>query len=209
MGNSLQATYAVVADERILRIEQEELDTDALQPHEVLIEAESSVVSAGTELAIFTALAPGVRTPGSWNAYPWRPGYGVVGHVVSKGRDVTRVAPGDRVFSFGKHASRQFYDASGSKPMTGIFPIETDIPAERAAMARLALIAMTGPQVSEFEVGDTVVVFGLGLVGNLAAQLYQIGGARVIAFDMVEYRCDLARQVGLAEVHCVTHEQQQ
>lgn len=194
----MQAQYAVVADERVLRMETEAL-SPTLRPDEILVEAEASVVSAGTELAIFTAAAPGVRTPGSWNAYPWRPGYGLVGRVVVAG-EAARHLENKRVFCFGKHASLQVYGTAGDKPMTGAFEIGTTLTATHAVMARLGLIALTAPQVTEFQAGDTVVVFGLGLVGNLAAQLYQLGGARVIGIDPVGLRCERARAAGIAEV---------
>jgi len=64
-------------------------------------------------------------------------------------------------------------------------------------MLRMALIALSGVQATTLETGSSVAIFGLGLVGNLAAQLYQHAGTRVIAFDMVPERCDLARKVGV------------
>jgi threonine dehydrogenase-like Zn-dependent dehydrogenase len=74
----------------------------------------------------------------------------------------------------------------------------------------MALVAVTGPQISGVELGDTVAVFGLGMVGNIAAQYYQHLGARVIAFDTSRMRCEKAKQVGIKEVFDVPpHEQTQ
>ena len=202
----MQAKYAVVADERVLRIETESL-APTLSPQEILVEAEASVVSAGTELAIFTAAAPGVRTPGSWNAYPWRPGYGLVGRIVDAGAEAQHL-DGKRVFCFGKHASLQVYNTAGGQPMTGAFEIDETLSATQAVMARLALIALTAPQVTELEAGDSVVVFGLGLVGCLAAQLYQLGGAHVIGIDPVRLRCERAHAAGIAQVIQAAPEEQ-
>lgn len=204
----MKAIYAVVPDQEMLEIRSEEIDPSQLQPYEILVGAEASVISPGTELAIFTAVAPGVRTPGSWNAYPWRPGYGLVGHVVAAGGEVDRIAEGDRVFCFGKHASLQRYDTSATAPMTSAFAISDRLPAQRAAMARMALVALTAPQVTDFEAGDTAVIFGLGLVGNLAAQLYQIAGARVIGLDVVRSRCEMASKVGIQTTLDVPPEKQ-
>jgi len=58
---------------------------------DVLIETEASYISAGTELANYTGLEPQTREPGSWCAYPWRPGYANVGHVLRTGQGVDRV----------------------------------------------------------------------------------------------------------------------
>jgi 2-desacetyl-2-hydroxyethyl bacteriochlorophyllide A dehydrogenase len=193
----MQAVYAVMPGEETLQIEHEEIDPSNLRPYEVLVEADTTVISAGTELAIYTGIAPGVHTPGSWNAYPWRPGYGLVGHARVVGGGIDALEVDDRIFCFGKHASRQIYDASARTPQNAVFALGDELLAETAVMLRMGLIALAGVQITTVEPGDTVCVFGLGLVGNLAAQLYQIAGAQVIALDPVEARCNLARRVGI------------
>ncbi|HEY44268.1 MAG TPA: zinc-binding alcohol dehydrogenase, partial [Anaerolineae bacterium] len=175
---------------------------------EILIEAETTVVSAGTELANFTALSPGVWIPGSWNAYPWRPGYGLVGHVRAVGSDKLGFAEGQRIFCFGKHASLQRYEITQHTPYGAAFPLDDNLPATQAIMARMALIGITAPQVTEFEDGDTVAIFGLGLVGNFAAQLYQLGGAKVIGLDVISERCKMAQSSGIKNVLDVRLEEQ-
>ena len=64
----------------------------------------------------------------------------------------------------------------------------------------MGMVAITAPQVADIHVNDWVVVFGLGLVGNLAAQLFAIDGARVIGVDPVPARRELARRVGIQRV---------
>jgi 2-desacetyl-2-hydroxyethyl bacteriochlorophyllide A dehydrogenase len=204
----LEARYALIPDKERLCIETERLDVDRLGRDQVLVRAEASIVSAGTELAAFTALSKNVYIPGRWNSYPFRPGYGLVGRVEAVGETSGTLGAGQRVLCFGKHASLQIYDFSGDKPMSGIFSIEEDLPAEQAVVARMALVALAAPQTAEAEPGDTVAVFGLGLVGNLAAQLYQIAGARVIALDTSRGRCHAARECGLETVLDVAPDQQ-
>jgi 2-desacetyl-2-hydroxyethyl bacteriochlorophyllide A dehydrogenase len=204
----MQATYAIMSDERVLEIRQEEIDPAGIKPNELLLQAEASVVSAGTELANFTALSPGVWVPGSWNAYPWRPGYGMAGTVITAGNEISDFHEGQRVFCFGKHASLQRLEISTEEPYYAAFPIDPDLPTSTIMMARMALIGIAGPQVTDFQPGDTVVVFGLGLVGNLAAQLYQISGAEVIGVDPVPERCQIARQTGIERVVDVPIEEQ-
>ncbi len=194
---TMDALYAVIVEERQLLLATEDIAPDRLAPKETLIEAETSVISAGTELAIYTAIAPGVRSPGSWNAYPFRPGYGVVGRVLARGSEVMHLQEGDRVLCFGTHASRQILNVCGDTPRQAAFPIGEDLSAETAVMLRIALIAFAAPLAAQGEAGDTVCVLGLGVVGNLAAQLFQRAGMRVIALDVVPQRCDLACQVGI------------
>ncbi len=193
----MHATYAIFPDQDVVRLESETLDPAALQPTEALLTVETSVISAGTELANLTGLDPTVRQPGAWNAYPWRPGYGTVGRVEAVGNAFPWAQPGQRVFCFGRHASRQVY--THIDPYKTIFPVPEDLPPVELVMLRMALIAMTAPQVSGVQPGDTVAIFGLGAVGNLAAQLYQLMGARVMAFDPLPQRCELARRCGITQ----------
>jgi 2-desacetyl-2-hydroxyethyl bacteriochlorophyllide A dehydrogenase len=202
------ATYAVIPDELQVALAEETLDLDAVSSQAVIVEAETTVISAGTELAIYSALAPGVRTPGSWNAYPYRPGYGLVGRVLATGEAVDRVTVGDRVFCFGQHASHQVYNMASGKAVRAIFTVDDDLPAEQLVMLRMAMVAIHAPQITECHPGDTVAVFGLGIVGNLAAQLYRQAGLHVIGIDPVKARCETARTVGIETVIDVAPEYQ-
>lgn len=204
----LDARYALIPDKEQLRIESETLDPSAVGADQALIRAETTMVSAGTELAAFMALSKNVYIPGRWNSYPWRPGYGLVGRVEAVGPNHDGISLGQRVFCFGKHASFQVYDFSGDKPMNGIFPIADDLPAEHAVVARMALIGLCALQVTDLSPGDVVAVFGLGLVGNLAAQLFRIAGARVIGLDPSKGRCETARRAGIETVLDVAPERQ-
>ena len=132
----------------------------------------------------------------------------MIGRIEALGPKEQKLRVGQRVFCFGKHASLQLYDYSGSKPMNGIFPIADDVDAVSAAVARMALIGLTAPQLTGVEAGDSVAVFGLGLVGCLTAQLYQLAGARVIGLDTSSGRCAAAREAGLSTVLDVAPEKQ-
>lgn len=204
----ITATYALISDQNMFRLERETLDPAALRGYDLLLEAEMTVVSAGTELANFTGIDPGVWEPGNYNSYPYRPGYGLVGRVRKTGPDVLGFAPGQRVFCWGKHASHQVYRATPGSRWSAVLPAPDDLPADELVMLRMALIALTAPQIAGAEPGDTVAVFGLGLVGNLAAQLYQLAGARVIGLDPNPARCDLARECGIATALDVAPDEQ-
>ena len=205
----LQTTqYAVIPNAFQVTIESETIDLDALTPQAVVVEAETTVISSGTELSIYSALAPGVHNPDSWNAYPYRPGYGLVGRVLAVGEDVNRVEVGDRVFCFGQHASHQIYNMASGKPVRSIFKVDEDLAAEQLVMLRMAMVAYHAPQITQCNPGDTVAVFGLGIVGNMAAQLYRQAGLNVIGIDPVKSRCDIARSVGIETVVDVAPEYQ-
>ena len=204
----MEARYALIPDKEVFELHSETLEASQLGEQQALIRAETTMVSAGTELAAFTALSKNVYIPGRWNSYPWRPGYGLIGRIEALGPKEQKLRVGQRVFCFGKHASLQVYDYSGQKPMNGIFPIPDDIDAVSAAVARMALVGLTAPQLSGVQAGDSVAVFGLGLVGCLAAQLYQLAGARVLGLDTSSGRCAAARAAGLPMVLDVPPEKQ-
>ena len=108
------------------------------------------MVSAGTELAAFCALSPGVYKKGAWNAYPWRPGYGMVGTMIEYGGDVSKFFTGMRIFCFGKHASLQKYalDLKNEESGRSAFIVSSNLGSDKATALCMGLVAITAPQVS-------------------------------------------------------------
>lgn len=188
---------AVVPEANVVRIEEIPIP-GPVGPNEVLVQTECTFISTGTELANFTGLDPGVHVPGSWNHFPARPGYANCGRVIELGADVESLAVGDRVFTQRKHASHHLVPVND--PNTIVVPVPDDVPSDLAAAVRMGMVAITASQVADNHVNDWVVVFGLGLVGNLAAQLFQLDGARVIGVDPVPARRQLAHRVGIQRV---------
>lgn len=188
----------------------EEVDAADLGPGEALIKAECSIVSSGTEGAGFTDLVR--EMPNLQNNqldYPRRTGYGHLGEVVAVGPGVENVRPGDRVLTFARHQeyaiARVAPGPPGDDPRRRMQPfalhVPRDVPGTRAVATRMAGVAVTGLRSSSVQAGDRVVVVGLGLVGNFAAQLFQIAGARVLGLDVSARRREVARACGVREVH--------
>lgn len=75
-----------------------------------------------------------------------------------------------------------------------------NLDPDLATFTRMATIAMTSLRQSNIELGDYVLVSGLGLVGNFAAQLAQLQGAKVIAADIDESRLEIAKNCGIKKV---------
>ncbi len=186
----MKATFIEFTAKGVVGVKQEEVSGGDLDPKEVLIRNETSIISAGTELARLNALEPG-------HSFPARPGYGSIGRIEAKGDRVDDFAVGDRVFYAGKHASVQRFTHGENHQWGYLFPVPEDIDPVDAAVGCMAEIAMTAPECTELALNDTVAVFGLGMVGNLAAQMYALRGARVIGVDPVKQRCELARKVGI------------
>jgi 2-desacetyl-2-hydroxyethyl bacteriochlorophyllide A dehydrogenase len=164
----------------------------------VLIETEYTYISAGTELAIFTGMEPQTRMEGTWCRYPFRAGYANVGRVLQVGSGVGWVKEGDRVFSFGKHASHVVIDTSDENAL--VVQVPDSLVGPVAAASRMAGVAYAAPHLAERSIDRWVVVYGLGAVGNLAAQMFGILGCRVIGIDPSAHRRDLAQRCGIAHV---------
>lgn len=186
----MEATYILFPRQGEVSVQTETLGADDLGPHEALLRTEASIISAGTELATLH------NTQGDV-AFPLRPGYGCIGRIVAKGEALGDFQVGQRVFYAGRHASLQRFTHNQGHQWGTLYRAPDELDAGVAAFACMAQIAFVAPMVARPEAGDTVCVFGLGLVGNLCAQLYKIAGARVLGFDPLPSRCEVAREVGL------------
>jgi len=168
-----------------VELQNADKDLEALAPDQVLIRTHYSLISPGTELACLSGREP-------WFDMPRTPGYVSVGEVVASGEAVEGCAPGDEVFQYGAHAEYTVADAGGL-----LVRVPEGIDPKLVPFTRIATIAMTALRVSDIELGDEVAVVGLGLVGNVAAQLARLQGGRVIGIEPNEARLATARACGL------------
>jgi 2-desacetyl-2-hydroxyethyl bacteriochlorophyllide A dehydrogenase len=186
------------------RIEFPEPNRAVLVPFEVgeptgaqiLVEAEYSVISAGTEGASYTGLELGrPDLPASFTYPRTSTGYGHLARVRAVGPEVQKFQVGDRVLTLAPHASHWLWD---SNRLT--LPMPDELPGEQAVFTRMAGVGITAVRKSSVQPGDTVAVIGLGLVGNFAAQIFQLAGAEVLGLDIEESRLQQAQACGLRNV---------
>ncbi|HWA40200.1 MAG TPA: bi-domain-containing oxidoreductase, partial [Gemmatimonadales bacterium] len=121
-------------------------------------------------------------------------GYCHAGVVVEAGRGVGGFAPGDRVVTNGSHAEYV------KVPVTLSARIPDGVPFEAAAFTPLAAIGLQGVRLAAPAIGETVVVFGLGLIGLLTAQILRANGCTVIGIDRAPDRLALAARWGVRPV---------
>lgn len=162
------------------------IQSEPLGPDAIIFKTRYSLVSAGTELAVYKGTE-------DWAPLPFIPGYASVGQVISVGESVKTFKPGDIIFSYSRH---QQFDRVSVNGIALKIPPQYDL--KHVVFTRIAAVSITALLVSPVELGDWVAVFGLGLVGNLAAQLAALNGANVIGVDIDEHRLELARQCGIA-----------
>jgi threonine dehydrogenase-like Zn-dependent dehydrogenase len=180
------ARQIVFTAPQVVELQQVDFQCSALGASDVAIRTHYSLISPGTELAC-------LRGTESWAPLPFAPGYAAVGEVLAVGREVSDWAPGDVVFTYSRHASPTL-----ARTLVARVPAGLDL--RRVCFARLAAVAMTALRVSDAELGDRVAVIGLGLVGNLAAQLFRLAGCEVIGIDLSEKRCQVAASCGVRQV---------
>ncbi|MDE2932222.1 MAG: zinc-binding alcohol dehydrogenase [Chloroflexota bacterium] len=159
---------------------------------EVLIRNRLSLISAGTELAMFTETHRGfAEADFSYASYPFRPGYAVVGEVVAAGDGVSDLAPGTRVFHRSRHATHALLSHDV------VLPVPEGVPDSHVPFIAMLQIAMSAPRQAPVYFGENVLVIGMGLVGNLCAQLCASAGAgRVAAADLAAPRLAQALACG-------------
>jgi 2-desacetyl-2-hydroxyethyl bacteriochlorophyllide A dehydrogenase len=152
-------------------------------PGEILVESEASVISPGTERAVFAGRAAAVE-------YPYLPGYSQAGRIVAAG-DGSALQVGQRVSTGAGHATLHLCPADRA------VVVPSGVEAERAALAQIGAIAMQGVRKAAIEPGVGLAVLGAGLIGQLAAQLARCAGADVVALASSPSRLAIAARCGV------------
>lgn len=121
-------------------------------------------------------------------------GYSAAGTVLDFGNEVNSFRVGDRVacagVGYASHAEVL------SVPQNLCVRLPDQVAFDSAAFATVGAIALQGVRLAELTLGESVVVIGLGLIGQLAVQLLNAHGCRVFAIDIDGKKIELARQLG-------------
>jgi predicted dehydrogenase/threonine dehydrogenase-like Zn-dependent dehydrogenase len=121
-------------------------------------------------------------------------GYSAAGTVTEVGEGVTEFHPGDRVACAGVGYASHAEVLAVPKNLCVRLP-ET-VGFDAAAFSTLGAIALQGVRLSEPTLGESVVVIGLGLIGQLAVQLLKANGCRVFGIDLDQGKIALAQSLG-------------
>ncbi len=195
----------------------EELPTPTVRSGHILIEAECSIISAGTERSLVGFGRGGffrkakaqpekvrqvlqkVRTDGvlatlgavkAKLSVPMQLGYSQAGRVLAVGEGVEGIRVGDRVASNGPHAEMVLV------PKHLAARVPKGVSAEDACFTVVGAISLHGVRLLEPTLGETHLVMGLGLLGQLAVQILAAAGCRVLAIDPDPAKVYLAEQFG-------------
>src|SRR5712692_4603192 len=177
-----------------------EVDLPPPAPNQVLVAAEVSAVSAGTELAVYTGTHQWLKDPNlpDWK-FPFRPGYSAAGTVVAVGGDVKGWQPGDRVSFPGNHASAELLTIGHERGRLWKLPPGLDM--EKAAVACIARYGLGAAIRAGLTLGRSAAVLGLGVIGQFALRCLIAAGAHpVIGIDAIRMRREAALAAGADHV---------
>lgn len=164
------------------------------EPGQIVVQTTKTLISTGTEGICLGRLFDPDTHWDRWVKYPFSPGYSLAGRVVAVGNGVTELREGHRVALRCPH--RQFV-TSAAPPEGRVARIPDGVPDEDATWFGLANIVQTGVRAGGHALGESVVVVGLGILGQLVVQYARLLGARdVIAIDVSEPRLQMARAHG-------------
>jgi predicted dehydrogenase/threonine dehydrogenase-like Zn-dependent dehydrogenase len=187
----------------------------------VLVRTACSLISAGTERTSVDFAASGllakarqkpdevrklvrdVAAQGFWSVYervrrkmdiPVPRGYACAGTVIAVSSDVDDLRPGDRVACGGQGA---FHAAVVALRRNLCARLPDSVSFDDAVYTTLGAIAMQGVRMAAPTIGETLAVIGLGLVGQLTAQILRANGCTVIGIDLSDYQLGIAKGWGI------------
>src|SRR3954470_6252069 len=214
----------VLQHARTGEITVEEIPAPQLLPGCLLVRIAASVVSAGTERASSEfakknllqkaksrpdlvrdviakvqrdGLVAAIQTVRSRLDQPQTPGYSSSGTVLAVGEGVSDIQPGDRVACAGANYAVHAEMACVPRLLAARMPADGNkVSFDEAAFATLGAVALHGIRTAEAKLGDVVGVIGLGLLGQITAQLLKAAGCRVVGMDIDPFRASLAKNFG-------------
>ncbi len=199
-----------------------EVPSPTSRPRMALVKTEASLVSAGTERMLVEfaernlvgkaqarpdlvrqvldkarreGLVPTIKSALNRLDQPLTLGYSSAGSIVELGTDLSGFSVGQRVAcagaGFAIHAEYTLVPGN----LLAALPDQVDF--ESAAFATLGAIGLHGFRLSEARIGEYVAIIGLGLLGNLTAQIAEAAGCLVFGIDVDPRRVHLAESLAL------------
>jgi 2-desacetyl-2-hydroxyethyl bacteriochlorophyllide A dehydrogenase len=127
------------------------------------------------------------KLPAGW-------GYQNVGQVMAVGPDAKELKVGDVVYTSQDHVEYGVYPEDRL-----VVKLPPEVDPKHAALFGMASVAMHSCRNADLRMGQKFLVVGAGVIGQLAAQIGAVMGARVTLCDTDDKRLAMARQIGAAE----------
>jgi len=170
------------------KIEIIESETPQLEgrPSYILVKTLYSVISPGTELTMLKNSEGKIVNLG----------YSAMGEVVECGSDIKNVKKGDLVACYG--APYVHHHEYLLVPSTLYTKVPESVNPKEAAFGGLGAIAIHALRVAKLQFGETIVIVGLGILGQLIAKIANAAALNVIAFDIQNSRVEMLKEDGIA-----------
>lgn len=171
-----------------------EKEVNEPKENEVVVEIEFSSISCGTEKALVSG-NQNINTKlkeGSEIKFPRASGYSSSGTVIATGENVTTVKVGDRVaLMWSSHKKINVIDEKK------VVKLHDNVSFREAALFNIATFPLAAIRKTRLEVGESLMVMGLGILGLFGVHLAKISGAApVIAVDPIKERREKALKFG-------------
>ncbi len=192
----MKARQAVILEPYKVGVREVEIPDPG--PNQILVAAECSAISAGTELAVYTGSHQWLKDPNmpDWK-FPFRSGYSAAGRVLKVGKEFPgSFQEGDRVSFPGNHASAELFTVGHER--CRIWKMPDDLSFERAAVACIARYGLGASIRAGLTLGRSAAVLGLGIIGQFAVRCLMAAGASpVVGIDEVQMRRDAVKAAGV------------
>jgi len=117
-------------------------------------------------------------------------GYSCAGVVEAVGSQVDGFRVGDRVACIGEGLAT--HAEFNAVPRNLVVPVPAGVSLEAASSSAIGAIAIQSIRQAKLELGETVAIVGLGLLGQFLVQLCRANGVRVVGVDLDPSKCELA-----------------
>lgn len=162
--------------------------------NEVLIRVHASLISPGTEMTMVAGRRQNPNPKAKNSVF----GYANAGEIMKINGRARDLAVGMRVAAMGGVGANHTNYAC--VPVNMVVPIPDSVSYDDATYACLGATSLQGLRRTEPQLGEYGLVLGLGIVGNLAAQLYQLAGCRVLAWEGLKSRIRMAKKCRIANI---------
>ncbi|MHA0858247.1 zinc-dependent alcohol dehydrogenase [Paenibacillus sp. CMAA1364] len=166
-----------------------EKDKPEVLPGYVLIRTEYSAISPGTEMGFVNKASDKIVTIG----------YSAVGIVEQLGEGVDEHYMGKRVACYGVPYVHHAEWLAVPTNLTALVP--DHVAPQEAAFAGLGAIAIHALRVADLKFGESAIIVGLGILGNIIAQISNASAYRTSGIDLNSERTAMLRSQGLTHMY--------
>ena len=210
-------------------VEVQEIDEPKIKPSEVLVKIEATAI-CGSDLHIYRWDEQTTR----WKSpLPMTIGHEWSGKILEVGSNVKSLKPGDKVAGeshipcgscsycrtgkmhicqnmliYGLQTAEGSFAEYAAVPEIIAYKLPSGVGYEEGAVFEPFGVAVHAIERVTIEPGDVVLVMGAGPIGIFAQQIAKVSGAStVIAAELRQFRLDLAKKIGSADVYVNTEKE--